>query len=131
MPADPKNRIEPSTDAVTRFRLIDPPAGFVDDPYPWYAQLRRDSPVHRLSERSYFLSRYDDVMAAYRDPRTNGMEEELAKLMPLKDIYETTGIQFMFFNTLLQLMAEVTSGRQEFKAAEHLLFTPDLINYWL
>ena len=71
MPADPKNQIEPSTDAVARFRLIDPPAGFVDDPYPWYAQLRRESPVHWLGERSFFLSRYDDVLAAYRDPRTS------------------------------------------------------------
>ena len=71
MPADLKNQIEPSTDAVARFRLIDPPAGFVDDPYPWYAQLRRQSPVHRLGERSFFLSRYDDVLAAYRDPRTS------------------------------------------------------------
>ncbi|GIS89123.1 MAG: cytochrome P450 [Gammaproteobacteria bacterium] len=71
MPADPKNQIELSTDAVARFRLIDPPAGFVDDPYPWYAQLRRRSPVHRLGERSFFLSRYDDVLAAYRDPRTS------------------------------------------------------------
>lgn len=71
MPADPKNQIEPSTDAVARFRLIDPPAGFVDDPYPWYAQLRRQSPIHRLGERSFFLSRYDDVLAAYRDPRTS------------------------------------------------------------
>ena len=71
MPADPNNQIEPSTDAVARFRLIDPPAGFVDDPYPWYAQLRRQSPIHRLGERSFFLSRYDDVIAAYRDPRTS------------------------------------------------------------
>ena len=71
MPADPKNQIESSIDAVARFRLIDPPAGFVDDPYPWYAQLRRQSPVHQLSERSFFLSRYDDVIAAYRDPRTS------------------------------------------------------------
>ena len=71
MPADPKNQIESSADAVSRFRLINPPAGFVDDPYPWYAQLRRQSPVHRLSERSFFLSRYDDVIAAYRDPRTS------------------------------------------------------------
>ena len=71
MPADSNNQIEPSTDAVARFRLIDPPAGFVDDPYPWYAQLRRQSPVHRLGERSFFLSRYDDVLAAYRDPRTS------------------------------------------------------------
>ena len=71
MPTDLKNQIESSADAVSRFRLIDPPAGFVDDPYPWYAQLRRQSPVHRLSERSFFLSRYDDVIAAYRDPRTS------------------------------------------------------------
>ncbi|MEE3280489.1 MAG: cytochrome P450 [Pseudomonadota bacterium] len=71
MPADPNNQTEPSTDAVARFRLIDPPAGFVDDPYPWYAQLRRQSPIHRLGERSFFLSRYDDVIAAYRDPRTS------------------------------------------------------------
>ena len=71
MPADPNNQIELSTDAVARFRLIDPPAGFVDDPYPWYAQLRRQSPIHRLGERSFFLSRYDDVLAAYRDPRTS------------------------------------------------------------
>ena len=71
MPADSNNQIEPSTDAVARFRLIDPPAGFVDDPYPWYAQLRRQSPIHRLGERSFFLSRYDDVLAAYRDPRTS------------------------------------------------------------
>ena len=71
MPTDLKNQIESSADAVSRFRLINPPAGFVDDPYPWYAQLRRQSPVHRLSERSFFLSRYDDVITAYRDPRTS------------------------------------------------------------
>ena len=71
MPADSENQVEPSTDAVARFQLIDPPTGFVDDPYPWYEQLRHQSPVHRLSERSFFLSRYDDVIAAYRDPRTS------------------------------------------------------------
>ena len=71
MPKDQKNQIEPNTDAVARFRLIDPPASFVDNPYPWYAQLRRQSPVHQLSEQSFFLSRYDDVIAAYRDPRTS------------------------------------------------------------
>jgi len=71
MPADSENQVEPSTDAVAQFQLIAPPAGFVDDPYPWYEQLRHQSPVHRLSERSFFLSRYDDVIAAYRDPRTS------------------------------------------------------------
>jgi rhamnulokinase len=68
---------------------------------------------------------------AYRDPRTNGMEEEAWKRVPRDEIYNTTGIQFMFFNTLNQLMAEVVADRAELKNAKSLLFTPDLINYWL
>ena len=68
---------------------------------------------------------------AYRDPRTNGMQEEVDKRLGLQEIYETTGIQFMFFNTLLQLMSEVVTERDELKQASRLLFTPDLINYWL
>ena len=68
---------------------------------------------------------------AYRDSRTNGMQEELDRRLSLDEIYKTTGIQFMFFNTLNQLMAEVISNRSEFKQAKQLLFTPDLLNYWL
>ena len=68
---------------------------------------------------------------AYRDPRTSGMEAEAFKRVPRESIYETTGIQFMFFNTLNQLMSEVVTDRKELKQADKLLFTPDLINYWL
>lgn len=68
---------------------------------------------------------------AYRDPRTNGMEEEAGKRMPLQEIYNATGIQFMFFNTLFQLLSEVVTERPQLKQADRLLFTPDLINYWL
>lgn len=68
---------------------------------------------------------------AYRDPRTNGMQEEVANRMPLSEVYNTTGIQFMFFNTLFQLLSEVVADRAELKQADKLLFTPDLINYWL
>ena len=59
------------------------------------------------------------------------MEEEAFKRVPREQIYETTGIQFMFFNTLNQLMAEVVADRKELQEADKLLFTPDLINYWL
>ncbi len=68
---------------------------------------------------------------AYRDPRTNGMEEETDKRLSLKEVYDTTGIQFMFFNTLFQLLSEVVADRPELKQADKLLFTPDLLNYWL
>jgi cytochrome P450 len=53
-------------DDLQAFQLASPPAGFVDDPYPWYARLRDSRPVHALGERSVFLTRYDDVLAVYR-----------------------------------------------------------------
>jgi len=40
---------------------------FLDDPYPLYRALRRHDPLHRLPDGSYFLSRYDDCAAVYRD----------------------------------------------------------------
>jgi cytochrome P450 len=43
------------------------------DPYPLYARLRRDSPVallHRpLMGKAFILSRYEDVLHAFTDPR--------------------------------------------------------------
>ena len=45
-------------------RAID--AAFLDDPYPTYALLRKYDPVHRGPDGSYFLTRYEDVMAVYR-----------------------------------------------------------------
>jgi rhamnulokinase len=62
----------------------------------------------------------------YRDARTNGMQEKAFGLMPRREIYERTGIQFMFFNTLFQLLAD----RNLDKAAQ-MLFMPDLIHYFL
>jgi cytochrome P450 len=43
---------------------------FLDDPYPVYRALREHAPVHRMPDGSYFLSRYDDCDAVYRDPLT-------------------------------------------------------------
>ncbi|HEY7039648.1 MAG TPA: cytochrome P450 [Methylomirabilota bacterium] len=45
-------------------------AAFLDDPYPVYRALREHDPVHRMPDGSYFLSRYDDCAAVYRDPHT-------------------------------------------------------------
>lgn len=51
---------------VSRFRLTDPPPGFIDDPYPVYAALRSASPVHQMAPGSYLLTRHADVSAVYR-----------------------------------------------------------------
>ena len=42
------------------FSLAQPPTGFIADPYPIYAALRRHSPVHPLGPGSWLLSRYED-----------------------------------------------------------------------
>ena len=40
---------------------------FLDDPYPLYRALRDHDPIHRMPDGSYFLSRYEDCAAVYRD----------------------------------------------------------------
>jgi cytochrome P450 len=42
----------------------------VEDPYPFYAALRREAPVYRVPRADYFaVSRYEDCRAAALDPR--------------------------------------------------------------
>ena len=67
----------------------------------------------------------------YRDSRTNGMMEKAYEKVPQKEIYEATGIQFMFFNTIFQLLSEVEQRNPALGVAEDLLFMPDLLGYWL
>jgi cytochrome P450 len=65
---------EPSPDAAREsalaFDLKRLPQGFLDDPYPTYAAVRRHDPVHLMPDGSYFLARYDDCVAVYRDAET-------------------------------------------------------------
>jgi len=53
---------------VRDFQLTRVPAGFLDDPYPWYAALREHDPLHALEGGGVFVSRYDDALAVYRSP---------------------------------------------------------------
>ena len=48
----------------------------------------------------------------YRDGRTEGMLEKAFELMPKREIYEHTGLQFMALNTAYQLLA-TRLGRPE------------------
>ena len=40
---------------------------FLDDPYPSYARLRDEDPIHQTGPRSWLVSRYDDVTRVVRD----------------------------------------------------------------
>lgn len=67
----------------------------------------------------------------YRDHRTDGMMEKAYSMVPKKEIYEATGIQLMPFNSIFQLLSEVDRGSPVLDLAENILFTPDLLGYWL
>jgi cytochrome P450 len=42
---------------------------FYADPYPTYRALRENEPVKRLPNGSYFLTRYDDLVSAYKSTK--------------------------------------------------------------
>jgi rhamnulokinase len=61
----------------------------------------------------------------YRDDRTSGAKSNLERL-GARELYATTGLQFLPFNTIHQLAAEPRLG-----LAHRLLLIPDLLAYWL
>jgi len=61
----------PLPEALRAFQLTRPPADFVDNPYPYYALLREHDPVHALEGGGALLTRYEDVLAVYRDARAS------------------------------------------------------------
>jgi len=66
----------------------------------------------------------------YRDPHTEGIMEQAFARLPRAEIFRHTGIQFMRFNTLFQLLALQRDRSPLLDAAETLLFMPDLFHYW-
>lgn len=67
----------------------------------------------------------------YRDLRTKGMIEEADKIIPLKKLYEMTGIQFMELNTVFQLLSLAKMRPHILERTDKLLFMPDLFGYML
>jgi len=74
------------------------PDDFYDDPFPYYHRLRRWDPVHRGPDGSYFLTRYDDVVAVYQDHHTWSSDKrvEFAPKFGASPLYEhhTTSVVF-------------------------------------
>lgn len=67
----------------------------------------------------------------YRDPHTEGRMEAAFAQVPRAEIFRRTGIQFMRFNTLYQLLALQAQRDPVLEAAESMLFIPDLFHFWL
>jgi len=64
----------------------------------------------------------------YRDSRTDGYK---GFSIPVREMYMSTGIQVMQINTIYQLDALVRNKPEQLEATQKMLFTPDLLNYFL
>jgi cytochrome P450 len=62
---------------IDDFDLRALPQSFYDDPYATYSALRSASPVHRLPDGSFFLTRYADLDHVYRDTTTFSSDKKV------------------------------------------------------
>lgn len=67
----------------------------------------------------------------YRDSRTDGMDEEVYKIIPEKELYARTGIQKQMFNTIYQLMAHKVQEPELLAKAKTFLMLPDYFQFLL
>jgi rhamnulokinase len=79
------------------------------------------------------LGRHDELLGIphhYRDRRTVGILSKAFETVPREAIFEATGLQFMEFNTLYQLLAMKWADSPALDCAQSLLLMPDLF-HWL
>lgn len=69
--------------------------------------------------------------AHYRDEQTLGAMDEALRVVSREEIFHRTGIQFLPFNSLYQLVAMKRLGSPALEQAATLLMIPDLLRYFL
>jgi rhamnulokinase len=67
----------------------------------------------------------------YRDRRTDGIPERLHQVVPRRQVFDRTGVQYMQLNTIYQLYAHREAKPGLVGQARTLLTLPNLLNYWL
>ncbi len=79
------------------------------------------------------LGRHDELLGNpyhYRDRRTAGILDKAFAIVRREEIFATTGLQFMEFNSLYQLLAMKLADSPLLDVAQSFLMIPDLF-HWL
>ena len=100
-------------------------------------EVARTGPLHGIGIDSWaidygLLDRDGQLLGSvfsHRDSRVDGVADKIVAEVGAAELYATTGIQQLPFNTLYQLAA--ARGTAALEAAESLLLLPDLLGYWL
>ncbi|MFF8321008.1 cytochrome P450 [Streptomyces bobili] len=74
------------------------------DPYPFYARMRREDPVHRSAQGIWYLTRYADVEAALSDPRLSNDRDRMTCA------YSALGGDLKAFSRLTDRLGRVMSN---------------------
>lgn len=80
------------------------------------------------------LDEKDEIIAPihhYRDGRTEGVFNEIFKLVSKEEIFQQTGIQFLSLNTIYQLYSMIKSDSSRLKITKTMLMLPDFFNFLL
>ena len=67
----------------------------------------------------------------YRDHRTDGVDEEVYRIIPERELYERTGIAKQMFNTIYQLTASRLQEPETLEKARTILLLPDYFHFLL
>lgn len=62
---------------AAEFNLLDLTPEFIANPYPVYRALREHAPIKQMKNGSYFLTRYDDLIAIYKNPKSFSSDKKL------------------------------------------------------
>ena len=80
------------------------------------------------------LDEQDQVIGdavAYRDARTEGMQEIVSRVISPRELYSRAGIQYQPFNTIYQLTALKQEAPEQLEKAKWLLMIPEYFNFRL
>ncbi len=62
---------------ASRFDIQELTESFYENPYPVYRGLREYEPVKRMRNGSYFLTRYEDIVAVYKNTKTFSSDKKI------------------------------------------------------
>jgi cytochrome P450 len=102
-------------------------SGFFADPYPQYAFLRTESPIHQHPSGVWMVFRYDDVLRVFRDPELSSREIYAQDLERTQTLIAALGEDYVFRPTLTR------SDPPEHTRLRRLLsvpFTPRRVEAW-
>jgi cytochrome P450 len=115
-----------ATQPLSTVNVTDP--RFKADPFPFYARLRAEAPVFQTSIRphgkAWLITRYDDVVALFKDPRLAKDRHNAMTPQQLKKAFRLPGI----FKALEQGLLSLDDPQHaRVRNLVHKAFTPRLI----